>query len=175
MAFNPISTGTGGSASISGNLTQNDRDLLNQLVDGYRGSFTGSDLPDVVAKMSARTIQKIPAWVPTYGDFFIGVFGGETNYFRYDVNIGTWVRSADYSDILALQAQIDSSTAKVDFQNASTVVTNLNQYPTRPMVEVWTQVAPNEFALSDAKIRFTEETIEVTFGGEYVTGYLILK
>jgi len=175
MAFNPISTGTGGSASISGNLTQNERDMFDKLVDGYRGTFTGANLLDVVAKMIARTREKIPEYAPDYGDFFIGVFNSETNYFRYDAAADAWVRSADYTDIVNLQDQITNSTTKIEFQNAGMVVTSLNLYPSRPTIEVWTEVAPNEFSLTDAKVRFTEDTIEVTFGGEYVTGYLILK
>ena len=184
-----------GSIAVDG-LSPADREKLDALVIGFRGYYTAADVLELAQKVVTRQRQRNSTWQPQNGDHLIGLVGGSPDSaYRYDQDSATWIKGADDSQIIELKALIDQNiidiagnataiealenefnnrVTKIELSNVTTYEVLLNQFTTRPILEVYVDYN-GESVKSEPVVRYTETKIIIDFNGHYVDGYLILK
>lgn len=82
---------------------------------------------------------------------------------------------SNLAEIESMREAFDNRTTQIEFNNATNIEINSNQFSVRPLLEVWVEKNDGIHHHVFPDVQYTDTKIIVNFHGNYEDGYLILK
>lgn len=160
-------------------VSNKDREKLTDLSAGFIGSHVIEGVSEMDALGDDVDVDLDGYTVPSnnFGKFAVAKVGtAATRMYVWDDVMAQWVAQVTSHELAEVENKA-KFILNVPFENVNNVVVDYSSFPSRPIVEAWIRDNLGGHSKGEPVLDFdtTGESLTVSFGGTYQSGYLILK
>ena len=160
-------------------VSHSDRSKLVDLNAGFIGSHVieGVNEMDALGDDVDVELGTYSASSNNFGKFAVAKVGtSATRMYVWDDELNQWAAQVTAHELAEVE-EAAKFTLRINFENVNNVVIDYSPFPARPIIETWIKDNLGGHSKGEPVLDFdtTSESVTVTFGGTYQSGYLILK